>query len=133
MVRGPLTPHINGVQIADWLTHGRMQAPRSVPPELIREVEGQFGMDPWNGSSDSEYQTATKKEPASWLAETIDRIGRKAAYSERLLAAEEWDLFATVFSEPHDFGHLFWHLHDPAHPVTPACAITTMFRTPHRL
>ena len=116
MVRGPLTSGINGVQIVDWLGHDRMRGSRSVPPDLMGVVEKEFGTDPWNGHADDAYRAATNKDPAAWLDETIRRIDRKGAYSERLLEAEDWDLFATVFSDPHDFGHLFWHLHDPGHP-----------------
>jgi predicted AlkP superfamily phosphohydrolase/phosphomutase len=34
----------------------------------------------------------------------------------RKLSEGRWDLLATVFAEPHDLGHVAWHLHDPSHP-----------------
>ena len=116
MVHGPLATSINGTQIVDWLTHDRMFPARSMPPDLIHTVERTFGADPWGGHADKAYGALADKDPAVWLAKTVDRIERKAEYSARLLESEDWDLFTTVFSDTHDFGHLFWHLHDPGHP-----------------
>lgn len=116
MVHGPLATSINGVQIVDWLTHDRMFPARSMPPDLIHGVEREFGSDPWGGHADNAYRALADKDPAVWLAKTVDRIERKAEYSARLLESEDWDLFATVFSDTHDFGHLFWNLRDPGHP-----------------
>lgn len=80
---------------------------------MIRE----FGADPWDGHSDDKYHAAADKNPATWLDAALRRIDSKGVWSERLLAAEDWDIFATTFSELHDYGHLFWHTHDPAHPA----------------
>ena len=33
-----------------------------------------------------------------------------------LIAETDWDFFFASFSEPHQAGHLLWHLIDPAHP-----------------
>ncbi len=117
MMRGPLATSINGVQIADWLTHGSLLPPRSTPSPLIEHVIHEFGADPWHGHSDDNYHAAADKNPATWLDATLRRVDSKGACSERLLAAEDWDIFATTFSELHDFGHLFWHAHDSTHPA----------------
>ena len=116
MMRGSLAASINGIQIADWLTHGSELAPRSKPAHLIDEVIREFGADPWDGHSDNKYRDAADKSPLTWFSEALQRVDSKGACSQRLMAAEPWDIFATTFAEMHDYGHLFWHLHDPTHP-----------------
>ena len=46
MVRGPLTPEINGIQVVDWLAHGITGVPRSTPQDLVSEITGKYGSDP---------------------------------------------------------------------------------------
>jgi predicted AlkP superfamily phosphohydrolase/phosphomutase len=42
---------------------------------------------------------------------------RRAAICTDLLQREDWDLFLTVFSEPHASGHGAWHASWPDHPL----------------
>jgi Uncharacterized conserved protein len=48
--------------------------------------------------------------------QSIDRIKTKTDFSSYYLEQGGWDLFMTVFADPHDVGHQCWHLHDPGHP-----------------
>jgi predicted AlkP superfamily phosphohydrolase/phosphomutase len=119
MVRAPLTSGINGIQLADWTTHDRTSPTRSWPSILADQVIAQFGTDPVNG-----YTTLPKRSPRRTPEEyrllrdqLIDRVKVKTDLSCYYLEQGGWDLFATVFGEPHDIGHQCWHLHDPTHPL----------------
>jgi predicted AlkP superfamily phosphohydrolase/phosphomutase len=45
---------------------------------------------------------------------SIDQQARGVA---ALVEETQWDFFFASFSEPHQAGHLLWHLTDPAHPA----------------
>ena len=114
MVRAPLTKDLNGVQLVDWMTHDRTGAPRSWPPDLADKVIAQYGDDTLGGHSD-----ATGRGESEYIAlcnRMLERIETKTAMSCDLLRQGPWDLFMTVYADPHDIGHQCWHLHDPSHP-----------------
>jgi predicted AlkP superfamily phosphohydrolase/phosphomutase len=115
VVRAPLTPDINGIQIADWMTHDRPAQPRSWPGAFINEIVSRYGEDPFQGNVDKTLHSSAK-EIADWRDLLIDRIRRKTAMSLDIFQREPWDLFMTVYADPHDVGHAFWHLHDAHHP-----------------
>ncbi|MFP6828796.1 MAG: hypothetical protein VCC36_07135 [Gammaproteobacteria bacterium] len=52
----------------------------------------------------------------------IDSIDRKRRIALDLLERQRWNLFLTVFSEPHMALHKFWHLSDSTHPLYSARA-----------
>lgn len=114
MVHGPLTKGLNGIQIADWLVHDRSDVPRSWPPELIKTVINRYGDDPFDGQADT---PGRKAHDYIDLCELIrQRVETKVEMSCAYLDQGPWDLFMTVFADPHDLGHQCWHLHDPSHP-----------------
>ena len=113
MVRAPLTKDLNGIQLADWLTHDRSGAPRSWPPELISKVISQYGDDPLGGNADETGRGAA--EYIQLCDRMLDRVETKTELSCQLLNQGPWDLFMTVYADPHDVGHQCWHLHDPSH------------------
>jgi predicted AlkP superfamily phosphohydrolase/phosphomutase len=47
----------------------------------------------------------------------LERAETKSKMSCAYLDQGPWDLFMTVYGEPHDIGHQCWHLHDPSHPL----------------
>lgn len=116
MVRAPLTEGINGLQVVDWMAHDP-DSPviRCQPSDLAREVVERFGSDPLEGEGDavgrglSEYRQLRDG--------LIRRIDQKTEMSCHYLERGDWDLFMTVFADPHDVGHQFWHLHDPTFPL----------------
>jgi predicted AlkP superfamily phosphohydrolase/phosphomutase len=110
----PTTKPANGVCLTDWLIHDRYGSPRSYPPEFIDDVLSRFGDDPVEGNSDK-----VGKDGASMrllLRQLLDRVRAKEAMVRETYAREPWDFTATSFTEPHDLGHVAWHLHDPRHP-----------------
>ncbi len=113
-VHGALRPLAYGVQICDWMTHERQEPPRSSPPELAAEMLQRYGDDPLDGDSDA-FIIATQDYP-----ELVSRLQRrlvtKASAMVELLDSRDWDVFTCSFAEPHDIGHLCWHLYEPEHP-----------------
>ena len=115
VVRAPLTPHINGIQIADWMTHDRVAQPRSWPTAMIDEIVSRHGEDPVSGNIDRAILHSSAMAIADWRDILIDRIRTKTAMSREIFEREPWDLFMTVYADPHDIGHMFWHMHDAHH------------------
>jgi len=114
VVRAPLTKGLNGVQLVDWMTHDRTGPPRSWPPEFADKIIARYGDDTLGGHSD-----ATGRGEAEYIAlcdRMLERIATKTQMSCDLLRQGSWDLFMTVYADPHDIGHQCWHLHDPSHP-----------------
>lgn len=112
VVRAPLSVRLNGIQICDWFTHDRNSPPRSHPSSLINEVTTEFGDDPFGGRCEAPGSSpeACKRLTGGLVA----RVRSKTAFVRKLLKERRWDYLMAVFAEPHDIGHLCWHLHDPA-------------------
>lgn len=107
---------LNGIQLCDWLVHGRdYQQATSYPAELAGQVISEFGAAP--PSICDEIVPALDDRA---IHEVIQRLCRSAAMKSsatcHLLARDNWDLLIAVFKEAHCASHLFWHLVDPAHP-----------------
>jgi predicted AlkP superfamily phosphohydrolase/phosphomutase len=108
--RAPLTKEINGFQIADWLTHDRRNAiARSYPESLVKDVIETFGDDEI-GERPELYLRSHSDE--SFIELMKRRIALRAEQTIQLTKQWDCDLFMTVFGEPHDVGHMCWHLRD---------------------
>jgi predicted AlkP superfamily phosphohydrolase/phosphomutase len=118
--KSPISSDLNGVQLADWRTHGREGDTRSTPPELAAEVVERFGDDPMDSYGKPGYMCLGDQLPRAsypmYLSGLLYSIGQKGAYCRELLARGGWDMFLTVFKESHCVAHQCWHLSDPAHP-----------------
>jgi len=114
----PLTPpseNINGIQITDWGVHkaNKRDVFYTWPPSLASEIEGEFGRNPIPVCNEIQRTTNGFKD---FRDKMLERANKKAELSNKLLAQGEWDLFLTVFTEPHCIGHQCWHIHDSSHP-----------------
>lgn len=109
----PLPDDVNGVVLIDWCIHDRYGKPRSCPGDFVDEVLDRFGDDPVAGNSDK-----LRKDPET-LEWAVDRLRERARLKGEMvtqtLKRASWDFLATVFTEPHDVGHIGWHLHDRHH------------------
>lgn len=112
-------PDVNGIQVADWHTHVRtMPGLTTTPPGLAAAIAAEFGTNPLvhDDPCPSNYADLSSAQAvADFRDRLLQRIAAKTAFSERLLRDGDAELFITVFHEPHDVGHMCWHLHDPAH------------------
>ena len=107
----PGTESINGTLLTDWLIHDRYGSPRSFPSGFAAEVIRKYGDDPVNGNSDIIGKSA---ERLKWLHDQlIRRVEMKERMVADVIAKGPWNFIATSFTEPHDLGHVAWHLHDP--------------------
>jgi predicted AlkP superfamily phosphohydrolase/phosphomutase len=113
MVRSPLATELNGFQIADWLTHDATGPVRSWPEALAEQTVARFGADPVRGNADR-FMTEGAT-PAQLRDALCARIGAKTLFTREQLEQGKHDLLISVYGEPHDIGHLCWHLHDPTH------------------
>jgi predicted AlkP superfamily phosphohydrolase/phosphomutase len=107
---------LNGVQLVDWGTHGRIGGSgfKTWPPQLAQEVITRFGEDQI-GESDA-IRPRTAREHDAFREKLIDRIARKTALALHILQQRSWDFYLIVFGEVHSVGHHCWYLHDPTHP-----------------
>lgn len=114
----PLTPpseNLNGIQITDWGVHkaNNKDIFYTWPPSLLPEIEAEFGRDPIRRCNDIQHTPEGFKD---FRDKMIARTNKKEALSKKFLTQGEWDLFLTVFTEPHCVGHQCWHIHDSTHP-----------------
>lgn len=119
--KSPVAIELNGLQLANWLVHGRDGATRSVPPGLAADVLARYGDDSTDRPGTEawlcrmEPLSANELEP--FLERLLTSIERKAALSAEQLSHGGWDLFLTVFKESHCAAHQCWHLLDARHPA----------------
>jgi len=110
----PLSETINGVQLVDWMTHGgNYGRPLSHPEAFASEVTGRFGTDPVEPCDAVVRDARGYRELRDRMLQRIDR--KEAAVTDCLLG-DDWNLFFTVFADPHCVGHNCWHFHDATHP-----------------
>jgi predicted AlkP superfamily phosphohydrolase/phosphomutase len=110
----PLTKSLNGIQIADWLVHGRdHQSTCSWPPELAPALLARFG-DDMTDRVDGEWLCRLHALPddqcAVFRRRLLDGIAKKTEAVSEFLEQGGWDLFLVVFKEAHCAGHQCWHL-----------------------
>ncbi len=113
----PLVTELNGVQVADWLVHGRDHVETcSWPVELAGDLLRRFG-DDRTDRVDRDWlcrmHSLQRNELDALEQHLLDGLEKKTAFACELLE-ENWDLFLIVFKEAHCIGHQAWHLLDPA-------------------
>jgi predicted AlkP superfamily phosphohydrolase/phosphomutase len=110
-----LSDNINGIEVVDWLVHGPVYRElRTHPSALAAELVERFGADPLPQCDLPGGRSARQHVE---LIDTLKRrIATKGAAARHYFAKERWDLFVTVFADPHCVGHQCWHVRDPAHP-----------------
>lgn len=108
-VESPTRGMTRGIEVMEWFCHGRTYGPLSSPPELVQDLIKRYGDDPFDGSTDGAMKRGMS------LAEVLDaiesRIKVKTDAMLEFLTDRDWDLFSVAYGEPHDVGHLAWHLH----------------------
>ncbi len=120
-----LSEELNGIEVVDWLVHGPVYKElRTQPESLAAELAERFGLDPLPQCDLPGGRNADQH--AELLEILLGRIGTRTRASRELLRREPWDLFVTVFAEPHCVGHQCWHLRDPQHPLHDAEALARL-------
>lgn len=114
----PLSRDLNGIQLADWLVHGRDHSTCSWPADLASSVLTAFGDDRTDHAKSwlCRMDSLSENECEILFQRLLDSIERKLAVTAQFLSRGDWDLFLAVFKESHCAGHQFWHLLDERHP-----------------
>ncbi len=107
---------VNGLEVTDWVTHARLGPPRFFPPELKEDMIGRFGVDPTGGDTET-MATRTGRQIVKLRDQLLATVEQKTRAALHYLDRGGWDLFALAYTQGHDAGHQFWHVHDPAHPA----------------
>jgi predicted AlkP superfamily phosphohydrolase/phosphomutase len=108
----PLTPGLNGIQLADWRVHGRDGPTRSYPVEVAPGVLARFGDDhndaAWPENYLCSYETLGEKDAEELHRRLISGLEQKTLLLHEMLAQGPWELFLAVFKESHCAGHQYW-------------------------
>jgi hypothetical protein len=108
---------LNGIQLNDWLTHGRYSlSPVSFPEGLAAEVVARFGPAPPSVCGYAYESPIDDEALVSTRSHLLRSVGQKRDAGLHFLAQDNWDLFAIGFKEGHCSAHTFWDLADPSHP-----------------
>jgi predicted AlkP superfamily phosphohydrolase/phosphomutase len=116
-----LSTSLDGLMSVDWIVHGPVYNElRTTPPDLARELVVRFGADPL---PQCDYPgTRSVAQNHEFLDQMIHRVDQRKRCTLELMKSEPWDLFVTVFAEPHCVGHQCWHLREPNHPLYDAAS-----------
>jgi predicted AlkP superfamily phosphohydrolase/phosphomutase len=115
MPQSILSNQVNGVQLLAWGAHSPQTPSHSRPTSLFQELTAKYGEHP---AFDKDYAETRDLAALHHIQKSLEvGISRRSAICQDLLQREPWDLFLTVFGEPHSAGHLFWHLSQPEHPL----------------
>lgn len=118
--KSPLAVSFDGVQIKDWIVHGRDGAMRSWPHDVAGQLLRRFGHDATDDPASSRFLCrllqVDEHAREALLADLLKSIELKVAVALELLAQGDWDMFLTVFKECHCVAHQFWHTIDVNHP-----------------
>ncbi len=120
---------LNGLQVSEWGAHDRHFGLRTQPPELTQQLVERYGnhavlgADPFTvrewAPDDYLFRDGplrTPEEEKALLESLLAGAEMKGRLSADIVADGPWDLFLSVFGEPHSVGHQLWHVHDTSHP-----------------
>ncbi|MGJ3253842.1 MAG: alkaline phosphatase family protein [Elainellaceae cyanobacterium] len=115
MPQSVLTDQANGPQVLAWGAHSPQTPTHSLPESFLQTLCDRHGKHP-----------ALHKDHGDWWDQTYltrlqknlkQGIKRRISICREILQHDQWDLFLTVFGEPHSAGHDFWYLSQPDHPL----------------
>jgi predicted AlkP superfamily phosphohydrolase/phosphomutase len=106
---------LDGLQISNWGSYERYDAPRSEPPQEVHEVQRRFGRYPF-GEELSRNAPITHRDFGDVRRKLLSAVPVKGEMIRYLMRDQPWDFFMGVFAETHPAGHYFWHGHDCSSP-----------------
>ena len=126
-----LDPEINGLNVVDYASHvpsrgGAVMNFATQPPEARDEILELVGPDPTGGILCDDICPETTQDLVEFRDMYMERMRRKAKFTEHFLKKGGWDYFHVVFTDPHCMGHHLWHVNDRSHPKYSAELEATM-------
>ena len=109
-----LQESLNGYQINAWGAHSPQVKQESKPAHVIDELNTAIGKHP--GLHQDYAHALNMKATRDVYNMLMKGVARRGEACLNLLKREPWDLFLTVFGEPHGAGHNFWQF-QPDHPL----------------
>lgn len=110
-----ISDRVSGVQALAWGAHSPQTPRASSPPGLMDELIARHGDHPAFLDDNLEPWETGREGP--FLEKMLTGIRRRGEICADLMRRDRWNLFLTVFGEPHSAGHALWHRSDPAHPL----------------
>ena len=104
-----------GIQVLNWGAHGSLNRSSSNPPHLFSRLEAKYGLHP--ALEKDHIEPWQEKELKQLFENLIRGIRLRTRIHRDLLAAQNWDLFLTAYSEFHSAAHCYMHLEDVAYPL----------------
>ena len=109
-----LSERVNGVQVLGYGSHSQQGPRQSHPENLLTELIERYGDHPAYGKDAALLWNRNQLERLTKALKT--GAARRGHICRDLLREEKWDLFFTIFGEPHSGAHFLWHLSQPDHP-----------------
>lgn len=105
---------LNGIQINAWGAHSPQVLCESKPSHLYEEIAAVYGIHP---GLHADYANALSMDAVKTVFDRLQEgISLRGQVAADLVQRTDWDLFISVFGEPHGAGHNFWQL-EPGHPL----------------
>lgn len=106
---------MNGIQVLGWGGHAPATDSYSRPAALYNEIIEKYGENP---ALHNDHATIWKQDELEAVAANIKTgLQRRVEITKDLMQRDDWDLFLTIFGEPHSGGHIFLHSSDASHPL----------------
>ena len=104
-----LDPNINGVHVLNWLSHFKtIEGFVTAPADLAAKLEAKYGLDPVP-SCDAIDRSPDGIERFTNALE--GKVKQRTDFALELIASDNYDFMALVYSESHCVGHQCYHLH----------------------
>lgn len=109
-----LQKNLNGIQINAWGAHSPQVEQDSNNPTIYRQLLEKYGPHP---GLHADYALALDMVNTRKVYDRLmEGIARRGKICRDLYQREDWNLFLTVFGEPHGAGHNFYQF-EPGHPL----------------
>lgn len=112
-----LSEDVRGLQVVGWGSHAQGHPICSSPHDLVGRIDRRFGVHPMT-LSDSHNAMHNPAYMANLTEAMVDGVHLRTRVAQWLLEQRpDWDLFITVFGEPHVLGHQYLHALTEGHPL----------------
>jgi predicted AlkP superfamily phosphohydrolase/phosphomutase len=105
-----------GIEVCGWATHETLQAPCTMPPELMSRIVKEFGRPPLGNE---EARLLAPDEILAVRDQCIRSARMVADLALELMRRDAWDLFLVCLAAAHRGGHQLWDLANLSGEATP--------------